>query len=106
MAREQDGTRRPRRRVRVPAALALVVAGVAAPVVAASEYGGCGNSSTEPTADAPTSSQHHDARIADAFDAATDAVVDARPDAKPDAKPDAAPADAGAPDAPPDAPHT
>ena len=108
MDNHDDGTEKPRRRLRIPAALAVAFVGTSASL--AMTFAGCSSSTTpEPVDAGQATSVQHDGGVIDGEGSATiDAMIDAgqtiadAPAPPPDApKP---PVDAYVP--PPDAPHT
>ena len=103
-----DGKEKPRRRLRIPAALAVALVGTSASV--AMIVAGCSESTPDPVDAGQETSVKKDAGMDGGSNAvAIDAMIDGAPiavDARPDARPDAykPPVDAYRP--PPDAPHT
>jgi hypothetical protein len=106
MGNQDDGTEKPRRRLRIPAALAVAFVGTSAS--AAMMFAGCSTQTPDPVDAGQASSVQHDAAVGSGSNVDTDAMMDAgqaiadAPAPPPDApKP---PVDAYMP--PPDAPHT
>lgn len=104
MGNQDDGFEKPRRRLRIPAALAVAFVGTSAS--AAMMFAGCSTQTPDPVDAGQATSVQHDAGNGSDID--TDAMIDAgqavadAPAPPPDApKP---PVDAYMP--PPDAPHT
>jgi hypothetical protein len=82
----------PKRRLRVPAALAVAFVGSAAAVSV--WYGGCHADTVDPPVDGGRLEMHRDANVVDAgHDAGHDAAIDAAAPDVPDAPRDAAPPD-------------
>ena len=110
MGNQDDGIEKPRRRLRIPAALAVAFVGTSAS--AAMMFAGCSTQTPDPVDAGQATAVQHDAGVGSGTDSGsnvdTDAMIDAgqtiadAPAPPPDApKP---PVDAYVP--PPDAPHT